>query len=173
MPQAALASGPRVPSQPLGTPDRAVPARYSHFLQMWEFLEDASGLQDRDFIVVQAPGADGRGKSSGDGCEGPGTDQSLSQTQRWRCSSCRMESAVGGRRFLQLGRGLRDALRDLGELQVGALDHVGFAAALRGADHVAVALAVQLVILRPCTPARAAWAPAGRGTGGCACPPLL
>lgn len=78
---------------------------------------------------------------------------------------------MGGRRLLQLSRGLRDALRNLGELQVGALDHAGFAAALRGADHIAVALAVQLVILRPCAPARAAWAPTGRGMGAAPAPP--
>lgn len=44
-------------SQPSGTPDMTVPAQYSHFLQMWEFLENTSGLQDGDFIVVQAPGS--------------------------------------------------------------------------------------------------------------------
>lgn len=72
---------------------------------------------------------------------------------------------MGERRVLQLCCGLRDALWDLGELQVGALNHAGFTAALRGADHIAVALAVQLVILRPCMPARAAWAPVSRGMG--------
>lgn len=76
---------------------------------------------------------------------------------------------MGGRRRLQLGRGLWNALGDLGELQVGALNHIGFAAALRGADHVAVALAVQLVILCSCAPARAMWG----GTRGCTRPPLL
>ena len=50
----------------------------------------------------------------------------------------------------QLGRGLGDALRDLGELQAGALHHAGLAAALVGTDHVAIAFAVQLVILRAC-----------------------
>lgn len=69
-----------MPSQPLGTLRGAVPTRYLHFLQMWEFLEDAGGLQDGDFVVVQAPGVGGREKSSGDGCEGPGTNQTLSQT---------------------------------------------------------------------------------------------
>lgn len=88
----------------------------------------------------------------------------LSQTQH---STDNALVAEGRRRFLQLSCGLWDALWDLGELQVGALDHTRFAAALRGADHVAVALAVQLVILRPCTPVRAAWAPMG------SCPPLL
>lgn len=48
----------------------------------------------------------------------------------------------------QLGRGLGDALRDLGELQAGALHQAGLTAALVGTDHVTVALAVQLVILR-------------------------
>lgn len=50
----------------------------------------------------------------------------------------------------QLGRGLGDALRDLGELEAGALHHAGLAAALVGTDHVAVAFAVQLVILCAC-----------------------
>ena len=50
----------------------------------------------------------------------------------------------------QLGRGLGDALRDLGELQAGAFHHAGLTAALVGTDHVAVALAVQLVILGAC-----------------------
>lgn len=65
-------------SQPSDTPDKAVPAQYSHFLQMWEFLEDASGLQDRDFIVVQAPGVDGRERELR-----RLADQALNQTQCW------------------------------------------------------------------------------------------
>lgn len=84
--------------------------------------------------------------------------------------------AAGGKagwRLLQLGRGLWDALWDLGELQVGALNHAGFTAALRGADHIAVALTVQLVILRPCAPVRAAWGPTGRGTGAVPALPSL
>lgn len=50
----------------------------------------------------------------------------------------------------QLSRGLGDALRDLGELQAGALHHAGLTATLVGTDHVTVAFAVQLVILRAC-----------------------
>lgn len=67
-----------MPFQPSDTPDVAVPAQYSHFLQMWEFLENASGLQDGDFIVVQAPGVGSSEKSSG--CKVPSTAQTLSQT---------------------------------------------------------------------------------------------
>lgn len=48
----------------------------------------------------------------------------------------------------QLSCGLGDALRDLGELQAGALHHAGLTAALVGTDHVTVAFTVQLVILR-------------------------
>lgn len=62
-------------SQPSDIADKTVPAQYSHFLQMWEFLEDASGLQDRDFIVVQAPGVDGRQRELR-----RQTDQTLNQT---------------------------------------------------------------------------------------------
>lgn len=51
----------------------------------------------------------------------------------------------------QLSRGLGDAIRDLGELQAGALHHAGLTAALVGTDHVTVAFAVQLVILRACS----------------------
>ena len=56
----------------------------------------------------------------------------------------------GGWRPSQLSRGLGYTLRDLGELQAGALHHAGLAAALVGTDHVAIALAVQLVILSAC-----------------------
>lgn len=55
-----------------------------------------------------------------------------------------------GRWPSQLGCGLGDTLRELGELQAGALHHAGLAAALVGTHHIAVAFAVQLVILRAC-----------------------
>ena len=51
----------------------------------------------------------------------------------------------------QLGCALGYALRDLGELQAGALHHAGLAAALVGTDHVAIALAIQPVILCACS----------------------
>lgn len=79
-----------MPSQLPGTPDRPVTAQYSHFLQMWEFLEDTGGFQDGNFIVVQAPGVGSREKSSGDSCERPGTNP----TQHWQCSGCRREEEV-------------------------------------------------------------------------------
>lgn len=79
-------------SQPLGTPDMTVPAQYSHFLQMWEFLENTSGLQDGDFIVVQAPGVGSKKKGSGDGCKVPGTAQTPSS------------NPVAARCLLQKGR---------------------------------------------------------------------
>lgn len=55
----------------------------------------------------------------------------------------------GQLRSSQFSRGLGDALRDLGELQAGALHHTGLATALVGTRHVAGALAVQVVILCP------------------------
>lgn len=60
----------------------------------------------------------------------------------------------GGWRPSQLSRGLGYVLRDLGELQAGALHHAGLAAALVGTDHVAIALAAQLVILSACSERR-------------------
>lgn len=51
----------------------------------------------------------------------------------------------------QLSRGLGDSLRDLRELQARALHHTGLTAALVGAGHVTRTLAVQVVILRPCS----------------------
>lgn len=80
-------------SQPLGTPDMAVPAQYSHFLQMWEFLENASGLQDGDFIVVQAPGVGSRGaQKMAAKCLGQPKPQAKPQCQQGAC--CRREGRV-------------------------------------------------------------------------------
>lgn len=50
----------------------------------------------------------------------------------------------------QFSCGLGDALGDLGELQAGALSQAGLTAALVGTDGIAVALTVQLVVLRAC-----------------------
>lgn len=47
----------------------------------------------------------------------------------------------------QLGCGLWNALRDLGELQAGALYHASLTAALVGTGDITAALTVQLVIL--------------------------
>lgn len=133
---------PHVPSQP----PRA--SRSSHFLQVRQLLEDARGLQDGDFIVVQAPGVGSREKRwLRRAWYKPNPQQNPAPVTRWL--------QKGRARRLQLGCGLWDALWDLRELQVGALHHAGLAAALRGAHHVAVALTVQLVILCPCVPERA------------------
>lgn len=56
-----------------------------------------------------------------------------------------------GSQGLQLSRGLGDSLRDLRELQARALHHTGLTTALVGAGHIASTLAVQVVILRPCS----------------------
>lgn len=50
---------------------------------------------------------------------------------------------------LQLSGGLGDSLRDLRELQAGALHHTGFTAALVGTGYITGTLAVQAVILCP------------------------
>ena len=53
------------------------------------------------------------------------------------------------RKCLQLSGGGWDVFRDLGETQVGAVHHVGLAAALGWTDRVVVALVVQPGVLGP------------------------
>lgn len=78
--------------------------------------------------------------------------QRKTQRRPRRVSGSRGQVRVWGSwRPSQLSRGLGYALRDLGELQAGAFHHAGLAAALVGTDHVAIALAIQPVILCACS----------------------
>lgn len=106
-------------------------------------------LQGHARLGVRSRGAPVlRGLSSGPQIE-PGQRKTRSRPRE--LSGSRERRGCDGSGGSQLSRGLGDTLRDLGELQAGALHHAGLTATLVGTDHVTVAFTVQLVILRACS----------------------